>query len=245
MGIKHAFTSTKDQGSDSSLVSKDEWNADHVGEPYPSESPDAPADSPNAMDDEFVGGSLDAKWTTHLHASATATVSASHLGLWAPYNVQTRNIYVTQPAPSGTWRVRAKLSIDGTFWNHHLVGLIAQRGSGDSTKTVTAQFGYWSSQQGTLLGCRYTKADASQIDYEGDLYNTQFPFYAELEYDGTNVIFRSSVSGAFYGQIWKETVATHLGGAPEQVGIMFVHYPTDNSTNCEPYATADWFRRMA
>jgi hypothetical protein len=29
-GIKHSFTSTKDQGSDATLVSKNEWNNDHL-----------------------------------------------------------------------------------------------------------------------------------------------------------------------------------------------------------------------
>jgi hypothetical protein len=31
MGIKHAFTSAAEQSGDASIVSKNEWNADHVG----------------------------------------------------------------------------------------------------------------------------------------------------------------------------------------------------------------------
>ena len=207
-------------------------------------TPDTPPGAPDDMDDEFSGTGLDTKWTEwNKQSGQVIEVSDGWLSMKSVKTLGTAPICaVIQPAPSGTWKVRAKLCIEAPTWNYVGVGLVARRTTG-ADKTV---FGgvLWNSSYGTpSFFCG--RVNGTSLSTETDCYNINTnPLYLELEYDGTNLIWRVSSSGWKFAQAYAETAANHLGGAPEYVGIDLWAY-ADGSDNQGLLVSADWFRRIS
>jgi hypothetical protein len=199
---------------------------------------DFPPASPDAMDDEFDAGSLDAKWTelnTPSSGSPAHSLSESKLILTVG-TAGTRGWAFVQNAPVGNWRFRAKLSIEGWAGNYIALGLCARRITGDKTGWGGILWnGGWVGWGGYL-----SPLSTLIQDFSGTGVPVTFPWYQEIEYDGTNIIFRISTTGSVFRLQYSVTVASYLGAAPDQVGIL-AHV----QSTYEPAYLCDWFRRVA
>ncbi len=202
----------------------------------------------DAMDDEFTGVSLDSKWTIVDPSAITASVTKSYgnsswMSFSCPSSVQNRIFAITQPAPAGTWKVRAKISLDSATWNFFGIYMIARRSS-VSKSSVAGPLYHSSYGAITMYATRITEPSTLAIDQ--DLYDVrQDTMYLELEYDGTNMIWRISKSGSYYTRFWQEAAATFLGAAPTSVGINFHFYGGSSDANHIMTGSVDWFRRVA
>lgn len=212
--------------------------------------PDNPPVTPNAMDDECTGAMLDAKWTlvdpSGINASVTKSYNVDGTG-WLSYScpssVQNRIYALTQPAPAGTWRVRSKMAFDSATWNYFGLYLIARRGS--VSKSSMAGPLYHSSY-GAITTYATRVNEPSTLVLDQDLYDIRSDvFYLELEYDGTNLIWRIAKTGGKYTRFWSETAATFLGGAPETLGVNFHFYGGSSDVNHIMTGSMKWFRRVA
>ena len=209
---------------------------------------DAPPSTPNAMDDEGTGTSLDSKWTIIDLGSITASVTKDYgnnswMSFSCPSSIQNRIFAITQPAPAGTYKIRTKMAFDSATGNYFGLQLIARRAS--VTKSVVAGPMYHSSYGvPTMYATRIN--EPSTLVTDTDLYDIRSDiFYLELEYDGTNLIWRTSKTGAKYTRFYQETTAAHLGAAPESVGINFHFYGGSSDANHIMCGSMDWFRRVA
>lgn len=210
--------------------------------------PDNPPTSANAMDDECTGSSLSSIWTLVDPGSITASVTKSYnnqgwMTFSCPSSIQNRIFAITQPAPSGNWRVQSKLAFDSATWSYFGIQLIARRAS-VSKSSVAGPMYHQSYGAITMYATRINEPSTLTIDQ--DLYDIRSDiFYLELEYDGTNLIWRTSKTGVKYTRFWAETTAAHLGAAPETIGVNFHFYANTNDANHIMTASMDWFRRVA
>jgi hypothetical protein len=209
--------------------------------------PDIPPTSANAMDDEFTAGVLDAKWTTRslvAGQSITSGVGGNFLKLVSPGSIQNRMLGITQPAPAGNWRVRTgRMCLEAPAMDYPGLGMIAYRSGSDKWLMMLVM--PHSSHAFNWSIC--IKLSSSFV-YSSEVGLYPFPsqsFYMEMEYDGTNLIWRHSQSGVVFAQCYSEAVATFLGGAPTDIGIGAHPYCNSNSANWGGTWTTDWFRRMA
>jgi hypothetical protein len=65
--------------------------------------------------------------------------------------------------------------------------------------------------------------------------------YLELEYDGTNMIYRASYNGVGYHTYATRTVATFLGAAPTHIGIGM---EVSGSSGVAPTGVYEFFRKV-
>lgn len=207
---------------------------------------DVPPSSANAMDDEFYTNSLDAKWTT-LNAQTGQSVITngdSFVTLYSPYTIQNHFYGIAQNAPGGNWKVRAKIAWDNATYVYFGAGMFVRRTTGGEK---TLQFNLMEHAQGSLSCWLVRMGTSFAFSSEVDLYQIyQSTYYFEVEYDGTNIIWRTSQTGRYWSQVYSEATASFLGGAAEQVGICI--HPYNNNTGDSGWSGAasfDWFRRIA
>lgn len=216
------------------------WKAVSGGTP---ESPDLPPDSPHAMDDEFLGGVLDPKWTIwNQTAGQFVRVGNSHLNLWTPYSINGRRVLaVIQPiTDTPPWTVRFHSMLNAATWNYFGMGPIIRRVTGHDYGLFPL-LGYFSGQQGTIFTMRLD--GTSMREEAADSYNFQWPCYWQVEFDGANITVGVSGVGDFYTRVILWSADSDLGGPPEYVGIN-VH-PWSDATSDYRWggsASFDWFR---
>jgi hypothetical protein len=180
--------------------------------------PDAPPGSADADDDEFhdvtgqsgpING-LDAKWT-QVNWGTTPLSFANGCAIFTPQDAGTTSLRIlSQPVPGGNFIRRAKISLTANSDNFAAIGIVASQGTGATDNHLSIEY------------LRTDTDGAIQVRQWSD-YNTITGFPAlwditqvngwiwfELEYDGTNIIFRVSVNGVGYATVHTETVAGHL-----------------------------------
>jgi hypothetical protein len=213
--------------------------------------PDAPPSSPNAMDDEFTGSSLDSKWTIYNPASISSGNYSIQLSSgWINValtntTIQQRILAITQPVSGSAWRFRSKAVFDCATWNYFAHGMIVSKLVSGVRKNVCGERMYHSTY-GTPT-CYIMRVNDGTFSTETDCYDDRHGgTYMEVEYDGTNVYFRVSTSGVFFTTFYTETAASFLGGDPDRIGLV-MHPYGDSSSNPQMGLSfsADWFRRMA
>jgi hypothetical protein len=203
----------------------------------------APA-SPDSSNDEFSGSTLDPKWTIYTDVPSLYSVSVGAGLLKLEYTSKATNtnrlLAVMQPAPSGTWRYRAKTLIEGTLWNYYGGGFFVRRSSTNKNHF----FGFIKhTSWGDGLSAVCMRFTGTTHNSEVDLTNTfQQVLFLEVENDGTNIIYRTSTSGINYKVTYTEALATHLGGAPDFVGLNL--HPYNGLGLDNPMISVDWFRRV-
>jgi hypothetical protein len=210
---------------------------------------DIPPASPTAWDDEFLGSSINlTQWGLYDPYATIGTITESMSNSWFTMSQTNSSSTVRifgymQMAPSGTWTFRTKFAIDAATGQNFGMGMFARNSSGDHC--VSGMQTYFSGQICSYWMERSTSGSSSIQDV--DCYNNAAsPMYMEMAYDGTNIYFRCSVSGAFYTPFFTEAISNYLGAAPTQVGIMMMPYG-DGSGNPKIGLTGswDWFRRIA
>jgi hypothetical protein len=223
---------------------------------FPARHPDQHPVQPNIADDEFdYGTGLD---TTG--ARATGATAWTWLTTAGTVVMRDGSIVVTppngafrafdQPVAGATFKYRMKMSFmqpadaatgrqsfQGIYFRRSAACLLWIRGHNGT--------GYqWERQRWTNLTTPTWSSTPFTASFDADAYGTiRQHAYAELEYDGTNVITRHSGTG--YTEAMRtpgsEAAATFLGGAPTHVGVvcgLFTYAVT-------AYFGFDWFRKVA
>jgi hypothetical protein len=211
---------------------------------------DAPPASPTTYDDEFNGVTLDPKWLYYNPSSVAGTNYSTYLNM-SNYSVDVTNSTVqarflswVQPAPSGSYTFRAKMSFDCGTWNYFGFGILAHNQS--NGKDV------WG---GLLMHSTYgqpttyfQRCSGGTFASDVDCYDfRQMSAYLQMSYDGSsNMVWSVSCTGAKYTKFYTETTANYLSAAPTHIGFT-LHPWGDSSTNPQlgMCMSIDWFRRIA
>jgi hypothetical protein len=207
---------------------------------------DIPAASPNAMDDEFAGSSLNGSlWTTlNLLSGQSITVANGLVTFTTSSAIQSRLLAIVQPTPAGTWRVRTKIYQDCATSDFIGMGLCMRRTSGSlQCLGVVPMIHVSFNHQNTILALKI-----NNVTYSSELDCYYYPgttWYMDAEYDGTNVNFYISASGRSFSKCFSESAATFLGGAPDQVGLYMHPWCNTSNGNWAGQFSADFFRRIA
>lgn len=206
-------------------------------------TPDTYPVSPTAWDDEFDGTSLDSKWVRNTSLSGgtpTINLTGGALIMTTLGNL----VYCYGQAISGAFKVRAKIgmrshSAPNSFAPSQQAGLYVANGSKRISwhilSSTAMEIGRWTN---TSFNTANTYSSGLHIDtiIAGRVY-------IEIEFDGTSTLYyrlsKSGHEGTFYS-LASESTASHLGGAPVEVGLMALR---SSGTNID--LICDWFRRIS
>jgi hypothetical protein len=216
-------------------------NATRVTIPTPSlpswiaNSPDNPPASPDSMDDEFDGASLDAKWTIQNQNSLNIDVTNGHLHLCGPSQGTHRLIGIEQIAPSGDWKFRCKVNKNSGYRNYPGFAMSVR----DST-TNNFRYAIWidTTSPGLFIDIVASGWDgySGESNLGNNVYSSQI--YMEIEHSGTNMIWRVSSDSINFTVVNTVTDASWVA-TPDRVGIGVYAY------NCAIDYSVDWFRRIS
>jgi len=199
--------------------------------------PDNPPTSPDAMDDEFDGASLDAKWTRINYVGGT-TEAIVHSRYFLTDAARSMQICGIEQAISGNFIVRAKFEIESPTSNYNGVG-IGMKNSANGRYEWLGILHY--SPHGYLSPIRIYFSNVTT--YVGqtciNAWAIRSVFYLEIENDGTNLYSRISTSGHNFFLMQTIAIADYLGAAPTDIGIFMYRDGAAQAISC------DWFRRMA
>jgi hypothetical protein len=216
-------------------------------------APDAPPQSPTAMDDEFVGSSLNAIWTAFNGAVAPTTlVSNGWLDLtYTPGASGLSMAGITQATPGTPWEVTAKLRAtpkyektdSATVLVFYYFGLCI----GDGTKFVS--FMLSPNDQGinadsSVFISKWTNATTFSANYGLTPTNFYFRYaggdiYMRIKDDGTNLLFSISRNGVSFQQVFSIARLNFLTSV-SKVGIMA---GAQGDAGFNTITSCDWFRR--
>jgi hypothetical protein len=193
------------------------------------ESPLEPPALPNAVDDEFGGPLYPAEtaldtagtrfsgataWQWRNQGTSTATLTNGRLVLVPQENSQLRGI--EQAIPSGSWKIRAKVSarIDLPAGGGVILAMYGVNNANGKLivgglASISGVFGIYSSAWNSVSSW---SADR-HAPGAGDVVQSASA-WIEAEYDGTTLTFRASATGeeGSFSQFASETVASFLGG---------------------------------
>ena len=227
MPITHSFVSAKTQGSDATLVSKNEWNANHVsgiGWIDTSGHPDVPPSSPNSQNDEFEAGSLDAKWTKT--GSGVASFSNSRMILNLATAAGDETIYESYvPGAGVAFEFRAKFTgmvLTNSATDYY--GMFIADSSGTSIAEIDIR-------SGPTINC---DQGPQQITQQGNADVVYF----RIARDASNVYTLGSSAD---GLLWSNFATV---SSSTTVSRFYVRW---GSTSKQTYkgACLDWVRRVA
>lgn len=213
--------------------------------------PDVPPGTPDAADDEFDGASIDTAgtrisgataWTAQNLGTSTSTQTQSCF-LITPELAAGNNLRgYEQPLPGGNWKRRIKVAFvtNNTEFGAHVWVRNSANSNCESfglhrlSTSHDIRLYTWdspSSFTGTIVGVQV-----------GSNYPELSVFiYLELEYDGTNMIYRASYNGVGYHTYATRTVATFLGAAPTHIGIGM---EVSGSSGVAPTGVYEFFRKV-
>jgi len=204
-------------------------------------SPDMPPTSPDVMDDEFDGSSLDSKWTAIISSGASSTITFTGskviLGHANAANEYYRHCDIFQTLPTGPCKFRAKVNLESMRNNFVGIGLTIRVSS--SGRALFA---------GLLTHTSYGGFPVFILDSTGETENYErisgylaaMTAYFEIEFTATDVIWRYSTSGDAYSIIY--SIGLSDIGAIDQIGIG-CHPQTVESKPA--LVSCDWFRRIS
>jgi hypothetical protein len=209
--------------------------------------PDAPPGSPDADDDEFQDESgqsgpvngLDAKWT-QVNWGTTALSFDKGCAIFTPQDAGTTSMRIlSQPVPGGNFRRRFKMSMTAFTDNFAAVGIVASQGTGATDNHTGLE--WIRSTTDAIVHVRqwtdYNTISSSPVTL--GVIHTNHWMWFDLEYDGTNIIFRISFDGVGFAQVHSEAVATHLGTLGNW-GLM----GWNNSVTIPGVCSCDWVRAI-
>lgn len=213
----------------------------------PGNSPDAIPINPNVADDEFEGTSLDTGGTRFPSATSWAwqnqdssTITYSYSGIVIAMNTgdpisELRGI--EQVAPSTPWTFRAKTSLAlGDISQDYRTGFFIHNG------TATNNYTFGPAVVSGSYTIRVRESITAGFSWDWDVSQAS-PVYLEIENDGTNIIFRASLTGhngSFYTLI-SETLASRITSVT-RIGLGV--YQDGGAGNLVGMC-AEWFRRIA
>lgn len=190
----------------------------------------------DAMDDEFDDGSFDiGKWSWLDQGGATASESDDRLVLSLNEDVnRMRGIY--QTAPAAPWAFQAKIYIPDILSNS--VGSFAGLFVGENVTGEIRAMGTYRAGA-TIQGVTFS-TPSSAIGGWGPVLNVPngvyAPVYAQIAYDGTNVVGGLSLTGEGFRGMAVNTPAY----TPTLIGLAI-----QNDLGVDSHYPFGWFRRTA
>lgn len=208
-------------------------------------TPDTHPASPNAFDDEFEAGSLDAKWTL-LNAPTTTTLANGSLLLSDASN-SGNNVGGIEQTLSGVFKIRAKIArVHGAIDNRGGIYCGVAGGKiylfGIYYDTGAAGVNFYVNRQDDATGTGVANVTISGNNAAGAAAMAQgLWWYLEIEYDGTDVFFRFSYTGidGSFADFVSVAAASFLGGAPTRGGLF-----SDRASASTRSLISDWIRRL-
>lgn len=211
-------------------------------------TPDSHPASADAMDDEFEGTSLDAKWTWYHQNTASVAFEAGAVKFTATINASEDVGMIGQPLPGGgAWRFRAKLSAltqasvnnAGLYLHETGTGKILQFGLLDLSGTGTI----WVETASSFTGSGSIATSGAALLWPLGLNYPSTPAYFEIELASGTLHFRLSNTGydGTFVEFYSVAQTTPFTTAPNVIGLG--GYSFNGSTPVRLYC--DWFRRMA
>lgn len=198
--------------------------------------PDKPPTSPNALDDEFTSsatlpGGGSAKWAWVNQGTASVSIEGNALRMDAP--AATGTLRMLQQSITGTWDVRAKITVLTTPTNYVKAGIAV--GDSSTNKVMTIFFGWgsgsqWSVQQWTSA-TSFSSQVASYVHFAGGA-----TCYLRVVRDATNLTWYGSWDGRVWKQIYQAARAAYLTGGQDKIGLFVGPENADTTLSC------DWFR---
>lgn len=205
-------------------------------------TPDTEPTLANALDDEFNGSSLDSKWTITRGTLTTTQVARGALYI-VDNSTSADNIAGYGQAVSGNFKIRAKFWLTGEGVDNR-GGIYVARGGNKfmvfGLFNNSGTFNWYVNKMTAVTGTGVSNLFVAGSGVSNGLQRGAGPFYAQIEYDGTNVKFYGALvgyDGYFDASIGSEAVATFLGGAPDEVGV----YCDRGNANGHG-VLFDWFR---
>ena len=203
------------------------------------DNPDNPPTSPDSMDDEFEGSSLDSKWTTQNMQTAVHTVAHGLINIASPSTGTSHRAIgvIEQPLPSGTWKFRCKVFRNYPYLNYPTFCFGVR--DGDTNKT--RYLGWIDHTTNGVITDFFSPAGWDGYSGENakgmNIYTREA--YFEIEHTADNVIhYRTSSDGWNYVELYSVTDASYTTN-PQFIGIGVYAYTAVVSISL------DWFRRIA
>lgn len=204
---------------------------------------DAPAVSPNSVDDDFAGSALDAKWTQFGAGDVTLTVNKGLLLIKQTSQGSYKLSGIYQAMPADDWEMIAKLTLKSDNANNYAeVGLCLLETDGTTNKIQL--FSVYSTTtsirmiQSSLWTNRTSFGSTTQAPNKGATPPDDLPFASALirvQKSGTN--YRSFFS--LDGIRWQPNGAAHaLGFTPTKIGLCMYN----QGTGVDVTLVCDWFR---
>jgi len=189
--------------------------------------------SPNMMDDEFIAGSLDAKWTPVNSASGDLSFSYGRMAI-APTGTMRA---LTQPEPSTPCEFIMKFTTQyGNEGGNPWIAI----GFSDGTKYQVMAFGY-------INGAHKFEVENlsafATFNNSAGVVGIAFPRHGEwwvrIQDNGTNLIYAYSFTGDGYHPVATISRTAWMGSGPTKVAI---HW---NNGSLPGVFSIDYFRRIS
>ncbi len=214
---------------------------------------------PDPADDEFTGEALDTAgtrfdgatpWAWRNQGAATATLTRQALVLKAPASATVNFRMVEQAAPTAPWRYRVKfsgLSSAGAAYCQIAVNLV-NNGTGGLISFMLEGGEYWNAfvvywSAPDTFGGYVTYGAQNLILRPGspDSTTLPWPLYVEVENDGTDLIWRVSVSGhdETFFEFGREPIADHVAA------VTHIALAVNSENSADVIGAFGWFRRVA
>ena len=203
-------------------------------------NPDTPPVNPHPWDDEFdVDGVLDGKWTAvnYNGASTIETIVNSRYYL-TDVARNTRLMGIEQAIGSpGSFRVRLKWEMEAGIANYNGCGIGFKNSGNGRYVWLGVLF-----NSGSGYCSPYCIRCSNATTYVSEVYIASWTLashgYMEVEYNGTSLLLKTSISGLNFPTVLTEAIATYLAAAPTHLGPMSHHY---GIAIAHSY---DWFRKV-
>ena len=192
----------------------------------------------SSLNDEFEETTLDSKWQPLDTGSLSSSFRGDSLFRLSNDFQEGRLHRFAQLVPSGSWTMRIKVAHQGPFTAQGYIGLFLENVGNSNLEQFAV--GHRTNPAKILFTWNTPTSFGSVItspDIDGDTQTGWW--YLEIEYDGTNIDYRTSLNGiSFKPLLSTRTTASFLGGAPTKLGISA--YKDTTSTDFS--ASVDWFR---
>lgn len=204
---------------------------------------DAPPPSPESVNDEFEGDSLNSKWAWDNQSTGTAVVTGGALKLTAALSASMSVQSLFQPLPSsGDWKYRAKIAIQ-PLGNTNVAGITMKETA--TGKLVSFMLVYSSQLYHQLVYfTNSTTYSSTPASLSGDpmMFGGMPWIYYEIEKVGTTLYFRFSrtgVDGSWYNHS-NASLTAHFTTGPNLIGLS----AASQNASVPAMLQCEWFRKI-
>jgi hypothetical protein len=192
-----------------------------------------PPVSPHALDDEFSGASLDAKWSWDNQGSVTAAVANGKLLLTAPVGSGTQSRSIRQVSPTGDFTAVTRMAVGQRPVDYHMATLYV--GNNSSGKQLGIGFQTFSGNR--IVGVDNWSTNSSYSSRSNQEARTTDYAWLRIRKVGSNLYFEYSLDGVAWVEQWNTTLAAFISSV-DRVGLSI----TNNHASIVTTASFDFFR---